>query len=117
MKSTTMNDISNDPFCSDADPDLAFAREQGAHRKGTGGKGKPGGGQEPACACQAEPLEGNTTRRQTLIAAGLLLSLPLASAAAPLEQMVPCRQTRQKIRPCQHKFCRHYGGGEDYYGR
>lgn len=54
------------------------------------------------------------TRRQTLLMAGSLMALPLATVASPL---VPCVQTRQKITPCRHKFCRHYQGENDHYGR
>jgi hypothetical protein len=54
------------------------------------------------------------TRRQTLLMAGSLMALPLTAAANPL---IPCVQTQQKITPCQHKFCRHYRGDRDYYGR
>ncbi len=96
-----MND-NNDPFSIEADPYY-----QAPVPEAKGQESLP-----HDCQCQQDP--GTTTRRQALIAAGVLFTLPLASAAAP---MVPCRQTRQKITPCKHKFCRHFGGGKDYYDR
>lgn len=109
-----MSDNNNDPFSIDADPDLAYVEQARVCREAILQSGEETSA--PDCACQIE--QGVTTRRQALIGAGILLALPLVPAAASAAvTMVPCRQTRQKIRPCHHKFCRHYGGGEDFYGR
>jgi len=55
------------------------------------------------------------SRRQALFGVGALASLPVLASAAPFP--VPCVQEKQKITPCHHKFCRHYGGQDDYHGR
>lgn len=102
-----MSDMTDDPFCPMADPyfkpevepqDDAESREMPCHC----------GGAEQS----AEPV--NLGRRRTMIAAGILMVAPLNAAA---NAMVPCVQTRQRIRPCAHKFCKHYRGRGDYHGR
>lgn len=67
-----------------------------------------------SAAAKAAECGCGLTRRSLLVAAGGLAAAPLLASA---DAMVPCVQTQQKVQPCQHKFCRHYGGGKDYYGR
>lgn len=55
------------------------------------------------------------SRRHALLGVGALVALPVAAAADPFP--VPCVQNQQKVQPCRHKFCRHYAGEDDYYGR
>ncbi len=45
---------------------------------------------------------------------GSVAALPLTATA---DAFIPCVQIRQQITPCSHKFCRHYSGQKDYYGR
>lgn len=91
---------SDDPFCAEADPYPPAGRI--ALRE----EAMPA-----ACACGDAAL--SLTRRQALLGVGALVALPVAAAANP----VPCVQVKQKITPCRHKFCRHYGGDQDYHGR
>lgn len=98
----------DDPFSPAADPYLparridARAADSAPHDCQCDG---PGG------AVQGPSL----TRRQALLGVGALTVLPMAAAADPFP--VPCVQDTQKIKPCRHKFCRHYAGEHDYYGR
>lgn len=52
--------------------------------------------------------------RHTMIAGGILMLAPMNAVA---NAMVPCVQTRQRITPCRHKYCKHYRGRGDYHGR
>lgn len=92
----------DDPFTPHADPD--FSRHQ------------------PAPAAQAgtntryDCNEGTgLSRRAILAGVGALSMIPMTSAAEVIR--IPCIQETQRITPCRHRFCRHYGGVHDYYHR
>lgn len=89
------HDIEQNPFDSQFNPDASPAPKETVESNFTG------------CHC-------DLSRRQTLLFAGSIMMLPFTAAA---DSLVPCVQTKQKITPCQHKFCRHYRGDGDYYGR
>lgn len=97
---TTEPEITDDPFSPEADPDRS---SRSAASAGHGESAAP-------CFCH----DGLISRRGVLILGGLAATLPLVAGADPL---VPCVQESQRITPCQHKFCKHFGGGPDYYGR
>jgi len=92
----------DDPFSPAADPD--YARRKIPVQSDTAPK---------ACVCSdARP---SFSRRRVLIGAGAIAAAPVLASAAPFG--VPCYQDKQKVKPCKHKFCRHYGGSDDYYRR
>lgn len=93
-------EITDDPFSPEADPDRPV---RSAASAGNGESAAP-------CFCR----DGLISRRGVLVLGGLAATLPLVARAEP---MVPCVQESQRITPCQHKFCKHFGGGRDYHGR
>lgn len=98
----------HDPFSPDADP-YPPARRIDVRAADSAPR---------ACHC-GHSLEidrgPSLTRRQALFGVGALAALPVAAVAEPFP--VPCVQDKQKVQPCRHKFCRHYAGEGDYYGR
>lgn len=104
-----MNDPHDeDPFSPAADPDLPARRIDVRTIDRV----------PRACHCaHARDADAgpSLTRRQALLGVGALTLLPIAAAADPFP--APCVQDKQKIQPCRHKFCRHYAGEGDYYGR
>lgn len=96
----TDDDITDDPFSPLADPDRRRLHEEGRQTDAS----------VAACFCH----DGLISRRGVLILGGVTATLPFVASA---DAMVPCVQESQRVAPCKHKFCKHFGGGEDYYGR
>ena len=100
------NEHIDDPFSPEADPYLPQTHVPPA----------PGG--RPPGACHCGRGENRFTRRQALFAMGVIAAaVPVHSMAGGRNTMVPCVQEQQQITACQHKFCKHFGGGEDFHGR
>lgn len=98
-------DITDDPFAPEADPypPKKIALERNEEEQ------KP----EPVdCHCSDRR---SVTRRQALIGLSLIASSPVLAQVETA--VVPCRPERQRLNPCKHKFCKYYGGVDDYYDR
>lgn len=91
-----------DPFAPEADPD--FHRHQQAAKKGATA--------DTGCGCSSDV---GVSRRAILAGVGALSMIPMTSAAEVLQ--IPCVQETQRVKRCRHRFCRHYGGVNDYYHR
>ena len=98
-------DLINDPFCPESDPDYeAFSLE---HNTTTPLNTKS--------ECHCTGRNNRISRRSALQGISALTMIPITATAEPL--LLPCKQPSQRVRPCHHKFCKHFGGGEDYYER
>lgn len=95
----------DDPFAPEADPyppeKRIALRQEGATAR--------------ACECGNTEPGPSLSRRHALLGMGALAALPVVASAEPFA--VPCVQEKQKITPCRHRYCRHYGGHSDYHGR
>lgn len=96
----------DDPFAPEADPyppgtRIALREENAAAAH--------------SCACGSAAPGPSLSRRHALLGMGALAALPVVASAEPFA--VPCVQEKQKITPCRHRYCRHYGGHSDYHGR
>lgn len=94
--------IADDPFSPLADPDhdrhVVTASAAAA---------------DGECGCRWR--DAGLSRRQVLAGIGAASLLPATASAGVLN--IPCVQSSQRVKPCRHKFCRHYAGEGDYYGR
>jgi hypothetical protein len=97
----------DDPFSADADPCPPT-------RRGI----FPSVQQDrPACACDAGAPSFSRRGALTGMTSLMVLAVLAPVRAAALPVLAPCIQTTQKPQACRHKFCRHYGGSEDFHGR
>lgn len=90
-----------DPFAPEADPD--FHRYQRVRTESAA---------DTDCACSNG---SGVSRRAILAGVGALSMIPMTSAADVLQ--IPCVQEAQRVKRCRHRFCRHYGGVNDYHHR
>lgn len=92
----------DDPFSPEADPD--FHLRWPAETQNVAG-----------AQCHCTSTSTGVSRRNVLLGAGVLSLVPVTSVASVLQ--IPCIQDTQRIKRCRHRFCRHYGGRDEYYGR
>lgn len=91
----------DDPFAPEADPDFDL---QQPIRK------------QVAADTDCERSNGGgVSRRAILAGVGALSMIPMTAAADVLQ--IPCVQEAQRVKRCRHRFCRHYGGVNDYHHR
>lgn len=99
----TMRD---DPFSPESDPDFVFY---------------PNRKDNIAIVpndCQCGATASSFTRRQMLLGISALSIIPaMVPVNSVASSFIPCVQDTQRVKPCRHKFCRHYSGEGDYYGR
>lgn len=103
---TRFNEHIDDPFSPEADPYLPQEN------------GSPASDSTSVRPCHCGGGQSRITRRQALFAMGVIAAaVPIHGMAGGRNTMVPCVQEEQRITPCQHKFCKHFGGGKDFHGR
>ncbi len=98
--------LCDDPFAPEANPDrhyLIRSDEMTAPAN-----------VECHCDSQAEDRL-MMSRRHLIAAAGAAVLLPAQALADKRD--IPCVQDSQKVKPCRHRYCRNYGGSDDYYER
>lgn len=96
-----MNQFADDPFAPEADPD--FHLQQPIRKQSAA---------DTDCECSNG---GGVSRRAILAGVGALSMIPMTAAADVLQ--IPCVQEAQRVKRCRHRFCRHYGGVNDYHHR
>lgn len=94
--------MNDDPFCRESDPDLHH------HTPSV----LPDTYPTPKAAGQSKLSASTLSRRMFFTTAGTIGLLPVAAAASTF---IPSIQDRQRIKHCQHRFCKNYAGGREYY--